>query len=846
MSAALSIPRLGPDPDGLDFEALQRAGTTLLQELCGQRWTDYNAHDPGVTMLDQLNYALTELAYRSAFAHEDYLAGCDGQIDLERHALHLPQDILPSEPITADDWRRLLYDRIPEIEDVWVQEAEIKDGLIQIEFKLVDTPTGAPAMEAHEQAALAASVSGQIHRHACTGRALCQDIGRVAVLETEEFYLAGDIEVHSARDPAAIYADIYFQCAHHVISGLHLDSYEHAAAAGMAPDQLFSGPFTRHGYITESGQREPSATISLPRLIGLIRRIDGVRQVHTLYLCNLDGTRVQQQASPPGDASAAKKKPAPRLRFPEKQHKGLLRVHFMSKTSNTDGANTDIAAGDAGDAGDADAVRALISNARLNLNKLQFEARALRKRDASLEHLGSVPTGAGQPLAPYYSIQHQFPPIYGINAYGVPASAPPATHAHARQLKAYLYVFEQVMANYLQNLAGIASVFSTDAGLAQSYFSQPLNNAMLPDIEPLYAREAGQMAQELDKIRHRFDPFADRRGRVLDVMLGMYGECYTQQALRKFKVYFPSRHALHAWLLENKLAFLTNIVLLGRQRAAGFRYDLPAWDSDNVSGAQRKIAILLGLHNHHCCRSLCEPMRSARLRIVPDELVAREALSGVLRHVRTARPVDTLNIAATLMRKAFAPGRLGIEDAPDGRRSAYFVVDRATETRWHLGDLAPGEDAAELKALGDKIRELNMRSEGFHLIEHTLLRPRGANHATIPGIADGFYAFRVSIVFPDWTARFADPEFRMLAQETVSLNLPAHILPTFYWLSYVQMDDFELRFRKWLDKLQGAVLAGQDPSMPDRRADEALDAASAYLADFLLRRDQRDASSHWV
>ena len=33
----------------------------LLQELCGETWTDYNLHDPGVSILEQLCYGLTDL-----------------------------------------------------------------------------------------------------------------------------------------------------------------------------------------------------------------------------------------------------------------------------------------------------------------------------------------------------------------------------------------------------------------------------------------------------------------------------------------------------------------------------------------------------------------------------------------------------------------------------------------------------------------------------------------------------------------------------------------------------------------------------------------------------------------
>ena len=48
----------------LEFAALRSRGIAWLQELTGQRWTDYNLHDPGVTLLETMVYGLTDLAYR--------------------------------------------------------------------------------------------------------------------------------------------------------------------------------------------------------------------------------------------------------------------------------------------------------------------------------------------------------------------------------------------------------------------------------------------------------------------------------------------------------------------------------------------------------------------------------------------------------------------------------------------------------------------------------------------------------------------------------------------------------------------------------------------------------------
>lgn len=797
MSAPLTIARLAPDPDGLDFASLQQAGLAYVQELAGKHWTDFNAHDPGVTILDQLCYALTDLAYRASLPHEEYLAAGDGAIDLRRHALHRPQEILPSEPVTDDDWRRLLYDHVPEIDDVWLDDAGA--GLVDIKLKACDGPNGTNVVPA------------AVRRIFAANRALCQDIASVVVLRTRNFYLGGDIEVRSMRDAAEVYADIIFQCAQQVGSGLQLHDYEQAAGDAPALDELFNGPYTEHGLIRAEGRRHAHAAISTLRLIGVIRGIEGVRKVHRLEVLDEDGKPLDND---PADLPEGE---VPRIPL-DQQHGGRLNLHFMSKS--------EAELGDADDAREdgtpALSNAALRDAARPHLNKLRFERRTVRERTASLEHLVVDPRGSGQPLDNYYSIQHQFPAIYGINAYGVPASAPPETRAAARQLKAYLYIFEQAMANHVHGLANIGQLFSTQRNARRSYYTRPLTDEMLPDIESLYTMSPKGIARELDGIRQCFDPHEDRRDRVLDVMLAMYGESYTQQSLRKFNFYFTARQEMRAWLLENKRAFLVRIAAIGKCRAAGFRYDLPAWNTDNVSGAHRKIAILLGLHSLRCCRPLCDVLRRHGLRIVDGGDEAGATFDQLLERLQSRASSPLLHVPRGVLHQAFP----------------------------HDGNSAPACVTTLTPAQKRRLRLLNMKSEGFHLIEHTLLRPRRAARDGETDAKDSFYSFQVSVVFPGWTVRFASAEFRKLAQETVSLNLPAHVMPNFYWLSHDDMERFEALYPDWLDKLRTVVNAPEhaiEPTAAALEALEALDEASAGIRRF-LQALPADAGphSHWV
>lgn len=55
MEEHITIQRKG---EGQDFYTqLQEKALAKIQELAGELWTDYNEHDPGVTVLDILNYA---------------------------------------------------------------------------------------------------------------------------------------------------------------------------------------------------------------------------------------------------------------------------------------------------------------------------------------------------------------------------------------------------------------------------------------------------------------------------------------------------------------------------------------------------------------------------------------------------------------------------------------------------------------------------------------------------------------------------------------------------------------------------------------------------------------------
>jgi hypothetical protein len=97
--------------------------------------------------------------------------------------------------------------------------------------------------------------------------------------------------------------------------------------------------------------------------------------------------------------------------------------------------------------------------------------------------------------------------------------------------------------------------------------------------------------------------------------------------------------------------------------------------------------------------------------------------------------------------------------------------------------------------------------EGMFLIENILLRP-SAGEAFLPvcpdpSCAECFdddpYSYRLQIILPAYSARFKDMEFRRFVEETIRLEVPAHLLPKICWVDVETMKLVESAYKGWLE-----------------------------------------------
>ncbi len=111
MSESLTISKQLPALTSMQYETLRDVGIERIQELAGKLWTDYNTHDPGITMLEILSYVLTDIGRRINYDIKDILAqklSDPNYYDIKN--FYTACEILPVCPVTFNDFREVIID----------------------------------------------------------------------------------------------------------------------------------------------------------------------------------------------------------------------------------------------------------------------------------------------------------------------------------------------------------------------------------------------------------------------------------------------------------------------------------------------------------------------------------------------------------------------------------------------------------------------------------------------------------------------------------------------------------------------------------------------------------------
>lgn len=121
MNFSTGISKKPSENPSLNFNTLREEGVKLIQSLSGKIWTDFNLHDPGVTTLEVLCYALTDLGYRT----EQLLEAFEGDEPLDSEFINQYffnfEELLSHLPLTKLDFENFIEENHSKVLSAWFE-----------------------------------------------------------------------------------------------------------------------------------------------------------------------------------------------------------------------------------------------------------------------------------------------------------------------------------------------------------------------------------------------------------------------------------------------------------------------------------------------------------------------------------------------------------------------------------------------------------------------------------------------------------------------------------------------------------------------------------------------------
>ena len=249
MKEADYISRTDPGDPEIEFENLRKVGIEEIQRLSGNQWTDYNLHDPGVTILEQLCFAITELGYKTAFNIKDLLASQHVDLEISSTFFSAAQ-ILEGKPITIKDYRKLLIDRVEGLRDVWIEpvtddiiaEEPIK-GICKVSIK----PSPEFIKTGKDKEKLLNRTREYLEKYSNLGEAFDD----IEILNEVEIIVIGEIELKKEANVDETHARVILDIKNFISGPIKFYSLDQMLEQGYSVEEIFNGPRLNNGFIKD-------------------------------------------------------------------------------------------------------------------------------------------------------------------------------------------------------------------------------------------------------------------------------------------------------------------------------------------------------------------------------------------------------------------------------------------------------------------------------------------------------------------------------------------------------------------------------------------------------------------
>jgi hypothetical protein len=829
MNDALTVSAQKPAEIALDYEALRKIGIGHIEKTASSLWTDYNIHDPGITILELLCYVITDLGFRSKYSIPDLLATpTDTKKNLLQHFFSAAR-IFPNKPVTELDYRKLIID-LEGVKNAWLikknillvadmshktlrydpppigrwQPVEVS-GFYDI---LLEFDTNVPAGEKQ-------NIKDATKQLLLENRNLCEDFLKIDEISKQPFRLCLELDLRPDAEPFDTVAEMLFNIQLYLTPLIRFYRLKELQEQQYTNDKIFEGPLLTHGFIKEDEllASDLKTEIHLSDLMQQILNVDGISHILDIIFNPLDQSE-------------------------ELPNKWIIPVQ-TGKQPVLDVLSSNILVYKNGIPLRPD--RNVINSKMENLLNNHIKGNdQVRTEDISFD------TGSFGNVGSYFSVQNHFPKNYGISHWGLPSDATEERKAQAKQLQGYLYFFDQQLSNHFSQLAHLRDLFSTENQTA-TYFTELVTS--FAKAEDLFA-DKDNVATAIQDAAESKSEFYKRRNLFLDHLLSRYSESFYDYVHVLYSGFTANTKDVLSPAVINpediildKINFLKNYPEYSSKRFLAYQYTgTSTWDTDNISGLEKRLERLLGFDNLNR-RNLVNLLTTIEhepnafnnveywFRIINyrDQQILVE---GLTRFPSAEEAGFELENCLTAI---YNPANVQTLSNADGTFS-FQIFKSGTAIARSAETFSSQEAANGAILLLSSLVTTARAEEGLFLIEHTMLLPEQARRepdappaspveppaspieppasppeapkdAFLPICVDENcgdcddkdpYSFRISIIIPAYAPRFLNLAFRTYAEQIIRMEAPAHVFVKVCWVSNEQLVEFQDVYKDWL------------------------------------------------
>jgi hypothetical protein len=725
---------------------LKDQALTLIGNLAGENWSDHNNSDPGITILEVLAFAISDLSERLHFPMEDLLQGIPNQA--KPKPFFAPETILPSNPVTLIDHRRALIDidgvKNANLMNHYEGEGHNKQvtGSFNIVLDLEDDIFSIKDLGI--QQAKIFDVIHEVRQRFISQRNVNEDIASIKIIPKKLVILAMDIELSKAVDPLVVVADLLSGIAENIAPSISTYRHEQLLEKDMAGDEIFDGPLLEQGFILAQDVDRIGMPVSLysSDILASLQDINGLKNVNN-FSFKLDEKDLDDITQ--GVLEAMDNDSLYWRRDIPKNHIASLNLAetYSNLKIKIDGQ---------------DFKKPIYDDIITQQNK----TRKTIEVGSGIPALTQYVNGQYRQLKNYSSIQHQLPSLYKLAEKRLDGAVNSTAMAQILQFKGFLTLFDQVLSDQFAQLESLKTLLALPT---QRVFYRLANTfSKMLASESLTQKDIGQFWQDVKQLPRTqvSQPIKNISG--MSTLLGNYFESYLNTGF------------------QNQAEGVFSFVQLDRLKRS-LEHLFSRFAETSLDASLLKYNAVFNEY--------IQDLKQSSNAIAASDNSNNEDQALLTKLVSLKQTVDLVML---------------INDYPtlSKLRSGGFNYLLNNPKQSHTGGLTQ----RSMRFLGlfrlDEMPLATNNKEGFYLIESELIR-FGAfdpfNTTNSQYRKDQLY-----FIAPEWPSRFANEEFRTLLESQLVKDCPVHMQPFIIYLPREAMSLFERLYFSWLNAMSNLPL----------------------------------------